>query len=125
MNIFFLFFSDKCNSSLDFLFSYDAKKDLQNTKADIIVIGNGNKVIDQYPSKNTILVDKNKVYLITNDDNILMPSVIGWSRNDIIRLCKMLNIDYKINGSGYVVTQSIPPNGKVSGILEVTLQNKE
>ena len=102
-----------------------AKKDLQNTKADIIVIGNGNKVIDQYPSKNTILVDKNKVYLITNDDNILMPSVIGWSRNDIIRLCKMLNIDYKINGSGYVVTQSIPPNGKVSGILEVTLQNKE
>ena len=102
-----------------------AKKDLQNTKADIIVIGNGNKVIDQYPSKNTILVDKNKVYLITNDDNILMPSVIGWSRNDIIRLCKMLNIDYKINGSGYVVTQSIPPNGKVTGILEVTLQNKE
>ena len=53
-----------------------------------------------------------------------MPSVIGWSRNDIVRLCNMLGIECKINGNGYAVSQSIPEGSNISGVLEVNLENK-
>lgn len=102
-----------------------AKEDLSNKDVNIVVIGNGDRVINQYPNKNTKLLSNNKVFLVTNGDNITMPSVIGWSRNDVVRLCKMLNIEYKINGSGYVVSQSISEGKTINGMLEVTLENKE
>ena len=53
-----------------------------------------------------------------------MPNITGWSRNDVVRLCKLVGIDYKINGTGYVVSQSIPEGSNVSGILEVNLENR-
>lgn len=102
-----------------------AKEDLSNKDVNIVVIGNGDIVINQYPNKNTKLLSNNKVFLVTNGDNITMPSVIGFSRNDVVRLCKMLNIEYKINGSGYVVSQSITEGNPINGTLEVTLENKE
>lgn len=102
-----------------------AKEDLSNKDVNIVVIGNGDRVINQYPNKNTKLLSNNKVFLVTNGDNITMPSVIGWSRNDVVRFCKMLNIEYKINGSGYVLSQSINEGSPINGMLEVTLENKE
>ena len=102
-----------------------AKNDLKNLNAKIIVIGNGDRIIDQYPAKDTILVNNNKVFLLTNGSDITIPSLIGWSRNDVVRLCKLLNINVKINGSGYVVSQNIKAGSKLQDSLEVTLQNKE
>lgn len=102
----------------------EAKNDLVNKGVSVVAIGNGNRVIRQYPSKNTKLVNNNKVILVTNGTEITMPSVINWSRNDIIKLCELLNIEYKFNGNGYAVSQSIKENSKIEGILEVTLENK-
>ena len=102
-----------------------AKEDLSNKGSVVVIIGDGDRVIKQYPSKNTKLVNNNKVILITNGTKVTMPSVISWSRNDIIKLCELLGIEYKINGSGFAVSQSIKENSKIEGVLEVTLENKE
>ena len=70
------------------------------------------------------LVNNYKVFLVTDGEIITRPNITGWSRNDVVRLCKLLGIDYKINGTGYAVSQSIPEGSQVSGILEVNLENK-
>ena len=99
--------------------------ELNNMKVNTVVIGNGDIIINQYPKRGVTLVNNNKVFLITNGDNITMPSIIGWSRNDVERFCNLVNIECKFNGNGYVTSQSILEGSNISGILEVNLENKE
>jgi len=67
-----------------------------------IVIGNGNKIVKQYPSKNTIVGSYDKVFLITNDGNLPLPDLKGYSSKEVETLCNLLDIKYNFNGSGYV-----------------------
>ena len=102
----------------------DIVNELNSKGISTVVIGSGDKIIKQYPNKGTILVNNYKVFLVTDGDGATIPNVTGWSRNDVVRLCNLLGIDYKINGTGYVVSQSIPEGSNVSGILEVNLENR-
>ncbi len=101
-----------------------AINDLSNKNVNVVIIGDGDKIINQYPNKNTKLVSNNKVFLVTNGSNYLMPDITGWSRNDVVRLCSLFSISYKINGNGYVKSQNIAPNKNIEGILEVNLENR-
>ena len=102
----------------------EAKVSLANINASVVVIGNGDKVIDQYPKKGVKIVNNNKVFLVTNGSETLMPNMNGWSRVDVIRYCDLIGVSYKINGSGYVISQNIE-EGKNIDSIEVTLENKE
>ena len=102
----------------------DIVNDLNSKGISTVVIGSGDKIIKQYPNKGTILVNNYKVFLVTDGESVTMPNITGWSRNDVVRLCKLVGIEYKINGTGYVVSQSIPEGSNVSGILEVNLENR-
>ena len=102
----------------------DVVSELNNKGISTVVIGNGEKIIKQYPNKGITLVNNYKVFLVTNGDDITMPNITGWSRNDVVRLCNILGIDYKINGNGYVVSQNIQEGSRPSGILEVNLENR-
>lgn len=75
-------------------------------KDNVIILGNGDKVINQYPI-NTKILSNEKILLLTNDDNIKMPNTINWSRNMVNSFCNLINNDCIINGSGFVKTQSI------------------
>ena len=79
-----------------------------------IVIGNGDKVIKQNYEKGTKLIQGEKVILLTNGDNILMPDIINWTRNDVYSLCKMINIKYQINGYGNVSSFNIAPGTQIN-----------
>ncbi len=102
----------------------DIVNELNGKGISTVVIGSGDKIVKQYPNKGTILVNNYKVFLVTDGESATIPNVTGWSRNDVVRLCNLLGIDYKINGTGYVVSQSIPEGSNVSGILEVNLENR-
>ncbi|MDD4282854.1 MAG: penicillin-binding protein [Bacilli bacterium] len=104
----------------------EVKKDLLDKKITPIILGNGDRIIDQYPAKNTVVLTHDKVFLQTNDSNLLMPNTLGWSRNEIISFCNMANIKYKFNGYGYVDAQSILVNSllKKNDILELNLKQK-
>ena len=69
------------------------------------VIGTGTKIVNQYPKKNTIV--NGKVFLVTNDDNRNVPNMVGYSRKDAINLCKLFNIEYTIEGNGFVSEYSV------------------
>lgn len=99
------------------------KNDAKLKDVEMIIIGDGDKVIRQYPEKNTTLVANDKVYFVTNGNNYVMPNVIGYSKRELEVLCKLMNIEVKINGTGYVKSQSIEWNTNINkdSILEVEL----
>lgn len=99
--------------------------DMENIK--LFVIGNGNKIIDQYPSVNTMVVENDVVILKTNGKEIKMPSFIGLSLKETKKLCSMLGITCDIEGNGYVINQDIKENTIIDKemIVKLVLKEKE
>lgn len=99
--------------------------DMENIK--LFVIGNGNKIIDQYPSVNTMVVENDVVILKTNGKEIKMPSFIGLSLKETKKLCSMLGITCDIEGNGYVINQDIKENTVIDKemIVKLVLKEKE
>lgn len=85
------------------------------------VIGNGSKVIKQTPAKNTKITNKDTIYLITNDENLTVPNVIGLSSKVAKDLLEQLGIKVNLEGVGYVTAQSIPADTKITEGLEINL----
>jgi len=71
-----------------------------------IVIGSGEKIVKQYPNKDTTIGSYDKVFLITNDTNLHLPDLKGYSSKEVENLCNLLGIKYNFSGSGYVSNYS-------------------
>lgn len=99
---------------------------LKNENLNYIVIGNGDKIINQYPNFSTTVSEIDKIFLVTNDSDILMPNLIGYSINEAKTLLNLLEISYEMEGMGYVTSQSIPVGTliKKEDILYLTLNQK-
>lgn len=102
----------------------DIKEYLEKNSIHTIVIGDGNKIINQYPSKGTKILSNDYIYLLTNGSNQLMPNLIGLSRNNVNAFCNLLNINCTINGSGYVKTQSINEGSLIENNIIFELEEK-
>ncbi len=99
-------------------------KKLEDQGLEVVLLGNGDRIINQYPNKTTLLTGE-KIILLTNDNNIKMPSLIGYSRIDAISILDLLKIDYDIEGYGYVVEQSIKAGSKLSDKIKLKLKQDE
>ena len=95
---------------------------LQQKGLNIITLGNGKYVTKQYPLEKQVVLNGDKIFLITNGD-IVLPNFVGYSSNDAITLCKLLGITYKVVGHGNVISQNIAAGTAVSKdyILEFQL----
>ena len=103
----------------------DIKNELEKNNLQVIVIGDGDKVTKQYPSKNTTLIFGDKVFLLTNGSNYKMPNINNWSRYDVIKLCEFMGIECSFEGYGYVVSQNINEGTMIdqNSKLEILLGN--
>ena len=101
------------------------KQELEQNNLDVVVIGDGDKIINQHPSKGTTIIENDKVFLLTNGNNYTMPNISNWSRYDVIKLCEFIGMEYSFDGYGYVVSQSIKKGSKIdkNSKLEVLLGN--
>ena len=88
----------------------------------IVKMGNGDKVISQYPNANEKLTSNSKVFLITNDNNLTLPDLTGLSRKQAEELLKLLDITPTLEGSGYVVEQSVPAGTKIEKGMSLNLK---
>ncbi len=91
----------------------DIKEQLNSKDIKVVVIGDGDTIVEQYPIKNTIITSLDKVYLKTNYENIKMPNIIGYSQKDFNILISFLNIPYEQEGIGYITNQSILPGTEI------------
>lgn len=98
----------------------DVVSNLTSKGIECVVIGNGDKIINQ-SIVNTSIMTGEKIILLTNSNNYQMPSIIGWSRSDIITLMKLLNIPYEIDGYGYAVNQSIAKGTIITSDLSMNV----
>ena len=81
---------------------------LENKKIDVVVIGNGKYIINQYPIKNNTVLENGKLFLVTNGTEIKMPDMTGWSLSDVKNYCNLIGLNYEYSGYGYVISQSLP-----------------
>ncbi len=104
----------------------DAKKTLEDNKIDAVVIGDGTKVIDQYPKSGSIVSQNDKVFLLTNGTNFVMPNMIGWSRSDVNIFGGFTNIRFNYTNYGYVISTSKNKNERISSSdsIDVVLKPK-
>ena len=101
-------------------------KTLTENNMKVIALGEGKKIINQYPASDTVLNAGNKIILITNDSKIKMPDISGWSRNDVQTLASLIGIEVNFNGYGYVKSYSIKKDTIIEKgtSLDVTLETK-
>ncbi len=99
----------------------DVKSELEgNTK--LYILGNGEKIVSQYPSLSSKLYKGSVVALLTNTYDKAMPNLVGLSYKDALNILKLMGVKYNLEGKGYVVSQSVP-EGIIVG-NDVTVQIK-
>ena len=98
---------------------------LENTPIEKIIIGNGKYIINQYPLKNSFVLEDGKLFLVTNSSEITMVDLTGWSLNEVKTYCNLTGLKLEYSGYGYVVSQSISKDtliDKENMILTVELK---
>ena len=104
----------------------EIKDKLYSNDIEVIVLGDGDKIINQYPSKGNTVIGGDKVILMTNDSNIKMPNINGWSRQDAIGLFNLVEMKYEIEGYGFINEVSIKKGEKINSDskIKITLVSK-
>lgn len=100
--------SDKENITVDSYLNKSVssvKSTLRNVK--VLYLGSGSKVIDQYPSKGTVIDCNDTIILKTSASSYKIPNLKGYSKSEVKKVCNMLDIKCSFNGYGYVSGQSI------------------
>ena len=100
----------------------DVKIELEKKNLKTIVIGDGDKIINQYPEKKTKILTHDYVFLLTNGQNVVMPNLIGTSKSNVLAFCNLINRQCEINGSGYVISQNIEEGSELTDniVFELT-----
>lgn len=76
-------------------------KELINKGLNPILIGDGNKVINILPNTKK-LIKGDKIFIITNYQNITLPKLNNWSLNDVLTIADILGYQVEHTGNGYV-----------------------
>lgn len=100
-------------------------EDLKKLQVNPIVIGNGDYIVNQYPLNGSKVLEGSKIFLMTDGTEILMPDVVSWSTNEIIRFCNLVGLSYHLNGYGVVESTNISKGSVLSfdTVLEITLKD--
>ena len=99
-------------------------EELENKGLDVVLLGEGEKIISQYPIKGTTLLTGDKIFLLTNAQEILMPDLTGYSKIEAIALLDLLDIEYEFDGYGFVTEQSIKVGEQITDKIKLTLKQK-
>ena len=99
----------------------DVKNILDVNKVGYLVIGDGNKIIKQYPEKGIV---NGKVLLLTNG-NFTESNLTGLSSKEVKYYCKITDLKCSIKGTGYVTLYNYvkDESGKIIN-LDIVLDQK-
>lgn len=91
------------------------------------VLGNGAKIIAQYPEASVELTKGSTVYILTAKTGVSLPDLTGKTLRDVMEIGALLDLNVAgVTGEGYVTSQSIPSGTTVKpgDKLAVTLTPK-
>lgn len=99
----------------------DIKGSLEGKNIDIITIGNGDTIVNQYPGPNSTITEHEKLFLVTNNSDITMPNMSNWSLGNAKKFFELANVSYMTEGYGYVKEQSIPEGTLLDKSVEIKI----
>jgi penicillin-binding protein 2B len=99
----------------------DVKASLEGKNIDIVTIGSGDVIVNQYPKQNITLKEHEKLFLVTNNNDIIMPNLFNWSLGNAKKFFELANISYMTEGYGYVKEQSIPEGTLLDKNVEIKI----
>ena len=97
------------------------RNELTNQGLQVNVIGNGSKVLAQYPPQDKTVYENDQVFLITNDSSLLLPNLVGYSNKLATSVLELLGITVTTEGTGYVTAQSLPEGSPITKGMEIHL----
>jgi len=90
-----------------------------------IIISDGLNIIDQYPKAGDTVYTNQKIYLLTDGNNITLPDFNNWTRKDIINYWNISNLSITIKGYGLAYSQSIPEGSIVDKNDNIIVEMKD
>ena len=100
----------------------DTYNELLSLSLNPIIIGDGDIIVNQFPSKNKNIIIGSKVYLKTNSDIIKVPEIIGWNKTEVITLMNFMGIEYEISGDGKVVGMNLNIGDDINTKLIINME---
>ena len=97
------------------------RNELESNGIRVFVLGNGDKVIRQYPSSDVTLYNGSVACILTNNYDKVMPNLVGLSYKDASNILKLMGVSYKLEGNGYVTSQNIIEGSAIGDGIEVVL----
>ncbi len=89
------------------------------------VFGEGDEVIFQMPSGGKSLVTGDRVFLLTDQKQLIMPDMRGWTRADVTSFWTLANktvqLGITMNGYGVVTSQNIPAGTLIHDKAELSV----
>lgn len=107
------------NKSVD-----ESRMNAEKLGLDVYVIGDGKTVINQYPLGNTDILPNEKIFLYTGSTNLKLLDMKLMTLKEVQSYANLTGLNIEIEGSGYVVSQSIEPDTKVNeeSVIKVKLE---
>ncbi len=101
----------------------ESEEKLKQMGLNPIILGDGKYIINIYPKKGTKVIKGTKIFIITSNNNIVMPDITNWSENEVKTFAGLVGIKCNINGYGKVISQSIEKNTIIdsTSVLNVEL----
>ncbi|MVO99373.1 penicillin-binding transpeptidase domain-containing protein [Paenibacillus lutrae] len=97
---------------LEGLTTAQAKEAAGRAGLEVEILGQGTKVITQFPKPGTEIGPYQKLYLAVQPaDELDIPDLKGKSLREVMELCSLLGIRTASSGEGYVVTQTLQGEG--------------
>ena len=97
---------------------------LKSMGMDLYIIGDGTKIINQYPQENTTIIENDKIFLLTDSTNYLMPNLSLFSKSEVSSFFSLIKIPVEYQGNGFVVEQNIKEGQIIKDKVKVILKNK-
>ena len=102
-----------------------AENTLEEYGADLYLIGDGERIIAQFPEKGEDLYTGEKVFLLTDGTTIYVPNFTGWTRKDLINYWNLTKLPIVIDGYGVVYEQSIEDGTVADKKQEITVRLRD
>ncbi|WP_238928327.1 penicillin-binding protein [Bulleidia sp. zg-1006] len=99
-----------------------AKQQLKSSKVNLLVLGEGQSVISQYPLATHRVLSNEKVFLVMDKNQFNLPDLRGWSRKEIESLRDVTGLNFVVKGNGVVLKQSVPANSVVHKNDKIEIQ---
>lgn len=91
----------------------EVKKELLDDEVRVITLGDGKRVIKQYPDSGTSVNKNDLVILLTDSYDKTMIDFTGLSYKESLAVLKMMGVTYQLEGYGYAYFQNILANEKI------------